>query len=203
MLFDMQRDPGQRQNIANQMVPVAETLLMEVQRWSQQVLAEIPKADTRAFPIGHPGAKYTQLPARDGKAHGNIKRSNRFPNSSFFTNWTGVDDKITWDVELVESGNFEVVLYYTCPVKDAGSTFELRFGESKLTGKIADGFDPPLRGMENDRVERMESYVKDFKPLNLGVVHFEKGKGELALQALDIPGSRVMDFRLLTFERVE
>ncbi|MEX1241977.1 MAG: arylsulfatase [Cyclobacteriaceae bacterium] len=203
MLFDMQRDPGQRQNIANQMVPVAETLLMEVQRWSQQVLAEIPKADTRAFPIGHPGAKYTQLPARDGKAHGNIKRSNRFPNSSFFTNWTGVDDKITWDVELVESGNFEVVLYYTCPVKDAGSTFELRFGESKLTGKIAEGFDPPIRGMENDRVERMESYVKDFKPLNLGVVHFEKGKGELALQALDVPGSRVMDFRLLTFERVE
>lgn len=203
MLFDMQRDPGQRQNIANQMVPVAETLLMEVQRWRQQVLHELPEEDTRPFPIGHPGARYTQMPARDGKAHGNIKRSNRFPNSSFFTNWIAVDDKITWDAEVVESGNFEVVLYYTCPREEAGSTFELSFGESKLTGKIAEGFDPPLRGMENDRVPRTESYVKDFKALNLGVIHFEKGKGELTLKATGIPGSQVMDFRLLMFERVE
>lgn len=202
-LFDMQRDQGQRQNIANQMLPVAETLSAEVQRWREEVLSELPTSDTRSFPLGHPDTRYTQLPARDGQPHGNIKRSNRFPNASFFTNWIHVEDKISWNIEVVESGDFEVVLYYTCPQKDAGSTVELSFGESRLKGHIAEGFDPPLRGMENDRVERTESYVKDFKALNLGVVHFEKGEGQLTLQALKIPGSTVMDFRLLMFERVE
>ena len=202
-LFDMQRDQGQRQNIANQMLPVAEKLSAEVQRWREEVLSELPTSDTRSFPLGHPDTRYTQLPARDGQPHGNIKRSNRFPNASFFTNWIHVEDKISWNIEVVESGDFEVVLYYTCPQKDAGSTVELSFGESRLKGHIAEGFDPPLRGMENDRVERTESYVKDFKALNLGVVHLEKGEGQLTLQALTIPGSTVMDFRLLMFERVE
>ena len=203
MLFDMQRDRGQRQNIANQMAPVAETLLKQAEQWREQVLSELANPDLRPFPLGHPDSKYTQLPARDGVPHGNIKRSNRFPNSSFFTNWISVDDKISWNVELIESGNFDVVLYYTCPQKDAGSTFELRFGESRLKGQIVEGFDPPLRGMEHDRVERTESYVKDFKALNLGTMHLEKGRGELTLQALNIPGSTVMDFRLLMFERVD
>lgn len=202
-LFDMQRDQGQRQNIENQMLPVAEKLSAEVQRWREEVLSELPTSDTRSFPLGHPDTRYTQLPARDGQPHGNIKRSNRFPNASFFTNWIHVEDKISWNIEVVESGDFEVVLYYTCPQKDAGSTVELSFGESRLKGHIAEGFDPPLRGMENDRVERTESYVKDFKALNLGVVHLEKGEGQLTLQALRIPGSTVMDFRLLMFERVE
>jgi uncharacterized protein YceK len=57
--------------------------------------------------------------------------------------------------------------------------------------------------MEHDRVERNESYVKDFKPLKMGTLHVEKGSGQLALRALDIPGSQVMDFRLLMFTRVD
>lgn len=95
------------------------------------------------------------------------------------------------------------MLYYTCPEKDTGSTFELAFGENKLTGKITGAHDPPLTGMEHDRVKRIESYVKDFKPLRLGTMHLTEGKGLLTLKALDIPGSQVMDFRLMTFTRID
>jgi hypothetical protein len=88
-----------------------------------------------------------------------------------------MEDKITCDIEVLDSGKFEVVLYYTCPEKDAGSSFELSLAGSTLTGRILEGHDPPLRGMEHDRVERIESYVKDFKPWNLGVISLEKGRG--------------------------
>jgi hypothetical protein len=56
--------------------------------------------------------------------------------------------------------------------------------------------------MGNDRIERGESYVKDFRPLNLGVIHLAKGPGQLSLKALEIPGATVMDLRLLMFERM-
>ena len=56
--------------------------------------------DERPFVIGHPDATRTQIPARDGVAHGNIKRSNRFPNDSFFLNWTRLEDFISWDCEV-------------------------------------------------------------------------------------------------------
>ena len=58
-------------------------------------------------------------------------------------------------------------------------------------------------GMEHDRFERGESYVKDFRPMKMGRINLEKGSGELALVATDIPGKEVMDFRMLLFHRVE
>ncbi len=159
--------------------------------------------DNRPFLIGDPRAEYTQIPARDGQPHGNIKRSNRWPNCSFFTNWVSLRDEITWDVDVVSDGYFQVELYYTCPKADVGSVFELTLGDSVLISKINEAFDPPLRGMEDDRVKREESYVKDWKPLSIGVIHARKGPAQLTLKALKIPGRSVMDFRLLMFKRVD
>ena len=47
----------------------------------------------------------------------------------------------------------------------------------------------------------MESYVKDFKPLQLGTIDLPQGKGTLTLRALDNPGGQVMEFRLLMLTR--
>jgi arylsulfatase A-like enzyme len=200
-LYDMKADPGQYTDVAEQQPETAAQLRDWVIVWKDDVTNGLGK-DDRPFPIGHPDCRYTQMPARDGVAHGNIKRSNRFPNCSFFTNWTSVDDKITWDAEVLSGGAYEVEIYYTCPAADAGSTIELSFNNAKLIGRIAEPHDPPLRGGENDRVVRMESYVKDFQPLKLGTIRLEKGRGELTLRALAKPGSQVMDFRLIMFTRV-
>ena len=107
------------------------------------------------------------------------------------------------DVEVPESGDFEVTLYYTCPQEDIGSEFQLSFNESSIRAKITEAHDPQLVGMDEDRVVRHNSYVKDWKTLKLQVMHLEKGTGELTLQALNVPGSQVMDFRLLMFERID
>ena len=56
--------------------------------------------------------------------------------------------------------------------------------------------------MENDRVERIESYVKDFKPLRLGSIYLKKGIGVLTLKATKIAGKQAMDFRLMMLKRV-
>ncbi len=116
--------------------------------------------------------------------------------SSYFTNWISADDRITWDVEVANAGDFEAVVYYTCPAKDVGSTFELRFGRSRIQGRVSEAHDPPLVGAEFDRYDRgNESFVKDFRPLRLGTFRLEKGRGELVLRALDVPGRQVMDVR--------
>jgi hypothetical protein len=97
---------------------------------------------------------------------------------------------------VASSGKYEAVIYYTCAEPDAGSTVELRFKQSRIQGKVAEPHDPPLIGAEFDRVPRAgESYVKDFRPLRLGVFHLETGRGELTLRALDVPGKQVMDVR--------
>jgi arylsulfatase A-like enzyme len=200
-LFDMITDPGQLTDISQIEPEITGKLSESVKNWKADVLPGI-SSDERKFPIGHPDFKYTQLPARDGKAHGGITRSNIWPNSSFFTNWTKTDDKITWDVEVLTEGIYEVEIFYTCPEKDVGAVFELSFDGCSLKAKITEAHDPPLRGMENDRVPRTNSYVKDFKSLKAGKIRLVKGSGQLKLQALEIPGSQVMDFRLMMLTKM-
>jgi len=201
-LFDMVNDSGQTTDISIEKPKIAAQLIQAKEKWEKEILSELPKQDPRMFTIGHPDYTFTQLPARDGKAHGNIKRSSRYPNCSFFTNWMSTNDSITWETEVLADGDFDVEIYYTCPPKDVGANFELSFGKEKLKGRITEAYDPPLTGMENDRVPREESYVKDFKPLKMGTIHLIKGKGFLTLKALEIKGSQVMDFRLLMLKRV-
>jgi hypothetical protein len=125
-----------------------------------------------------------------------VKRSAPAPNCSFFQNWTSPDDSITWDVEVATAGRYEAVVLYTCPQADAGSTVELSLNGSRTSAKVAEPHDPPLAGAEIDRVSREgESYVKDFKPLRLGELTLQPGRGSLTLRALDVPGKQVMDVR--------
>ncbi len=200
-LFDMVEDPGQATNVAAKHPALTKELTQDVAQWTKTVVAEMTQG--RPFIVGHPDYQLTQIPARDGHAHGGIKRSNRFPNCSFFTNWKTLDDKITWPVEVAATGDFQVELYYTCPQEDIGSTLELSFNGQKIKTDITVAHNPPLVGAKEDRSARTESLVKDFKGINIGTIHLEKGKGDLTLQALKIPGNSVIDFRLLMLKRVK
>jgi hypothetical protein len=88
------------------------------------------------------------------------------------------------------------VIDYTCPVPAAGSVIELALNGAKVTGKVAPGWDPPLY-TNQDTLPRPdgESQMKEFRPLALGTIKLEKGRGQLTLRALEIPGGYVMDVR--------
>jgi arylsulfatase A-like enzyme len=202
-LYDMVRDPGQARDVAREHPEVAARLAEAASRWKQELLPGL-RDDKRPFPVGYREFPITWLPARDGVPHGNVRRSASAPNCSFFTRWTSPDDRITWDVEVATTGRYEAVLYYTCAAEDVGSTIELGFNGSTLRGKVSEAHDPPLRGAEHDRVPRGgESYVKDFKPLKLGVVALERGRGPLTLRAVEVLGKRVIDLRTVALTLVE
>jgi len=205
-LYDIPEDPGQRIDVGRKHPKVNAELLAAVKKFDNEVASELG-TDDRPFVIAHPGAKRTQIPARDATVHGGLKRSNKFPNCSFFTNWTKTEDKLTWEVEVGASGKYLVEMWYTCPKKDLGSVVQLSFtnkGSFVSVGNLVQqANDPPLRGMENDRSPRTESYVKAFKPMKLGVIELKKGKGMLTLQALKIPGSQALEFRLLMLTIVD
>lgn len=198
-LFDMEADPNQKRDISKEKPDVAARLLAAVQRYAAEVKSLVGP-DDRPYPVGFD--KSTWLPARDGVGHGGVERSARAPNCSFFTKWTKKEDSITWDVEVLQSGAYTAELHYTCPAVDVGATVELTHNQSRITGKITVAHDPPLEGKEHDRLDRgQESYVKAFRPLRLGTIRLEKGRGALALRAIDIPGKQVADVRYLILTR--
>ena len=87
-----------------------------------------------------------------------------------------------------------MVIDYTAA--EAGAAIEVEFKGSKLAGKVAPAWNPPLY-TNQDTIARPdgESQMKEFRPLNLGVVRLEKGRGLLTLRATDVPGKSVMEVR--------
>lgn len=200
-LFDMVNDPGQYHDVSEKFPNEYRQLILAKANWQEEVASELNRDTSRPFTIGHPSVFQTQLPARDAIGHGNIQRSNKYPNSSYLTNWIATTDKITFDAEVLNSGNYEVELFYTCPENDTGSNVKLSFNESNLEFEINEAFNSPLLD-DRDIYPRMEGFVKEFYRKRVGTIYLEKGKGLLTLQATLIPGNQVMDFRLLLLRRI-
>ena len=197
-LFDLKSDPGQDRDIAKDKPEVAANLRRAVEEWSREMLPLVGP-DDRPFPVGH--SKTTLLPARDGVPSGGIERSASAPNCSFFTHWTSTEDRMTWDIEVAESGDYDVDLYYACPPADVGSTVELSFLGSAIRHKITRPHDPPPIGAAEDRVVRTQSYVKDFRPLRIGAIALKKGRGKLVLAAPEVAGRQVAEIRRIALTR--
>jgi arylsulfatase A-like enzyme len=199
-LFDMASDPEQLKPIKNE--KVSRKLREALAKYKMEVLPEYGGGkDERDFVIAHPGSKLTQLPARDAVATGGLKRSNRFPNDSYFESWNSIDDRITWKAEAGESGSFEVEIFYAA--KSGGAKYRLSFKGGELDFVIPNAHDVPKLGAGKDRSPRNESYTKDWARLKVGRIELTKGEGELVLEALKIPGNEAMEFRLLTLRRIE
>lgn len=193
-LYDVETDPEQRTDLSDEHPALADTLRTAVRRWDREVRAELDTTD-RPFPVGHPDAPHTVLPARDGIAHGSIERSNRFPNASFFRSWSSTEDSISWDVRVLRPGRYTAAVHYALAEEDTGAALELSFREASAGTTVTDPFDPPLVGSEHDRIPRQESYVKEFRALELGTFDLPAGRGSLILEAPRIPGNHAPDVR--------
>lgn len=201
-LFEIATDPGQAKNVANSFPAVVQRLTAVAEDFRENVAKDYDR-DDRPFLIGHEDFRYTQLPARDAVGTGAIERSNKFPNCSFLRNWTKDVEKIQFDGVVGASGRYQVELEYAVDPEDVGATIQLQIGQSILQAKISEAATPPLRGQENDRVNRVESYVKDFHRVVIGEMDLVRGQEGVTLKALDIPGSEVLEFRLLMLTRLD
>jgi arylsulfatase A-like enzyme len=213
-LYDMSADPGQKTPINDKAPQIAAQLVDAVTAWRKEMFGiesfanpQTPMAkkmganavDQRPIPVGYREFPITMLPARDGEPRGQVKRSSGAPNCSYFVNWGGTEDSMVWLLDVHTSGRYEVTIDYTCKVPDAGSTIELSFHDSRITGKVGPGWDPPLY-TNQDTLPRPdgESQMKEFRTLSLGEMKLTEGQGPLTLRAIEIPGQSVMDVRRVT-----
>lgn len=213
-LYDMSADPGQKTPINDKAPQIAAQLVDAVTAWRKEMFGiesfanpQTPMAkkmganavDQRPIPVGYREFPITMLPARDGEPRGQVKRSSGAPNCSYFVNWGGTEDSMVWLLDVHTSGRYEVTIDYTCKVPDAGSTIELSFHDSRITGKVGPGWDPPLYSNQ-DTLPRPdgESQMKEFRTLSLGEMKLTEGQGPLTLRAIEIPGQSVMDVRRVT-----
>ncbi len=202
-LFDMTHDPNQTKNVATAFPDEYQQLKSWKEKWLKEVRSELPLQDLRPLIVGNKKMTMTTLPAAEAESMGNIKRSSKHPNDSYFLGWKSNTDKITWNVEVEEDGIFEIEIFYACSEKNIGTALELKFNDASISKNISVANNVPVMGMEHDKVERDESYVKDFKPMKLGNVALKKGKGIMELSSKNLLAPDDLECNMITLRRIQ
>jgi hypothetical protein len=185
-LFDLIKDATQQKAISNLEPERTERMRAAVKNWRSEVIGSAKTQ--RPFLVGHKQRVRTELPAQDGKALGNtVKRSAPAPNCSYFTNWKSEADRIVWDIEVLESGKYEIFIEYTAPPQSVGTKVRCEIGEKVIENEIQREFNSEVRGAEKDRFPRNgESLMKDFGRQSLGSTELVPGRSNLTLSLLEI-----------------
>jgi len=201
-IFDLVSNPEQTEPILNPSDSIRSKLISAKETWIHSVLNNLDRDREETFPVGFKDSKYTQLPARDATSYGQIKRSSKWPNASYFTNWKSKSDSITWNCDILTKGKYKATVYYTCKPAAIGSELLLKQGDNEVKIQITEAHDPPIQGKEYDRVKREESFDKEFKPLVMGELNLDEGLHSIALKASKLKEAEFIEFRLLILEHL-
>ncbi len=191
-LFDIGADPSQAHDVAHLHPKITAELLKQANAHAKEMAEYFNMNSDRPFTVGY--GPSTTLTARDGVPHGNIERSSKAPNNSYFKNWTNTDDSITWDLDVATDGKFQPVIYYTCAAADAGCELKLSVdGGDSVSVIITDAFDPPLYDKTMERVTKSHYFMKDFQPQKCSTLRLPKGRATLRLSVTHLVGKRAID----------
>jgi hypothetical protein len=197
-LYDMQADPSQTKDIANDKPDVLKLLSEAYQTWWADVKKDADKP--RDVPeIGHAEENPIELTTPNGKLSGSMDFGRLPPNNSWIHNWTSTSDTVTWDVNVVAAGDYEIELQYICPQDSAGAKIEVSAGSQHLPATVTGT--PIIAFPSPDRVERKEAYEMQWSRLKPGKLHLEEGRTTIEVKALEKPGAEVMQLKAIWLKR--
>ncbi|MCM2371771.1 arylsulfatase [Aporhodopirellula aestuarii] len=208
-LYDIENDRGELDDVSKQHADIAKQLHSQLIKWRDETNAgKAGESGEPIFAVGHLDAEWTQLPVRDATATGEIRRSSKHPNSTYFFNWVKSDDTIDWNVDVISEGTFDVQLWYGSDESAVGTDLELAFVSdgnvigTPTTAKVKKSTPAGFVADQYDRAPRTEGYEKDWKPMSLGRIRLPEATGTIRLRAPNIQGDSGVEVRLIVLRRV-
>lgn len=185
-LYDMQQDPGQRVDISDQEPVLTAQFADEYNAWFTEVTKNLQ--ESRPIPVGFDASKEVYLPAVESSFSGEI----RFDGISgwsndWLENWVNTSDQVWWNLEVVEAGEYEVIVEYTLAQENVGVQIAATASGETIQTTINDAFDPEFIPSP-DRVERGEVYEKEWALKSVGNITLQKGVQKITVHSIEIPG---------------
>lgn len=194
MLFDMTADPAQKKDVAADHADLAAKLKAAYESWWADVQKGL-KGMPPPLPVGCAARPAVTLLAPECKRTGSVRfKQGRGWANDWITNWTDTQSSVSWSLDVVGAGRYDVTLLYTCPAGDVGSKVRVEAGGASVEAVVAKAHDPePIPSP--DRVPRKEVHEKVWAPLAVGTLDLPKGQTTLRVRALTKPGGQVFDLK--------
>lgn len=199
-LYDMQADPAEEHDLARQEPDLVARLSREYEAWFDDVSSSGLKRPP--IPVGYTEENPVELHAPQAYFSGSLKF---FGGPGFshdwLTDWTGPASRVWFELDVAQAGDFEITLRYACPRADAGSRIRVSVGHQNIEAIVAPA-EAPLVPLPH-RTDNKSSYYTNRRwgLLPVGTLSLRKGPARLRIEAVEAPGSRVMDLKGVILKR--
>lgn len=184
MLFDLAADPGETRDLAPAQPEKAAELRKAFLDWFADVTtgqdyARVP------IEIGRPDEDPVEIDLSWAEMQGNVKAHYRHYNRDHTTDWKAPGDALSWRVDVVRGGTYEVWLDYGCQPSEAGGSYRVSLGSARADLRTEPGGGP-------------DTYVHR----KVGELKLQPGPGAFRIEALRVPGKVLMELHKIRLRRV-
>lgn len=201
-LYDMFTDPSQKRDIAAKNPEVLEELKKVYENWFLDVTSK--GTDSPPIPIGFQGDDTISVVAPDAILKGKIEFNNKYGwDGGWIENWKEVNDSVVWPVEVYTSGTYDFILRYTCDETNVGTEMQLSVNDKHIKGTILHAFTAELAKLPSVTNILSPLVKESWASLSLGRMKLARGRYDIVLQAVNIPGNIVGEFFALEIIKTE
>lgn len=199
-LYDMNEDPGQRTDISDINPELTVQFANEYDKWFDEVTKNLP--ESRPIPVGYEASPITSLPAVESSFTGDIGfHGTSGWSNDWLDNWVNTTDQVWWNLEVLEAGNYEVIVEYTLAKGNEGVILTTKVGEQLIELKIEEAYDLDFIPSP-DRVERGEVYEKQWALKSFGNISLNIGPQKLTIQSPEIPGTNSVELKSILLRKI-
>lgn len=199
-LYDMEADPGQKEDIAAQQPAVMKTLSAAYDAWWRDVTRD--GFDKPAMPVGYAEQNPVRLFAPQAQLSGKLEFfiPQAYANT-WIVNWSEPQDKISFPIDVARAGTYEVSIAYACASADAGSSIRARAGESVTNAARVTTVEAPHLPLAHRDGGKPNYIDRSWGNLKLGTIVLKAGKQDLQIEAIEKKGAQVLELKQVELRR--
>ena len=188
-LYDMAIRAAAQVDVSADHPEVARELAAAHRAWRDETRRESPEAPP-PLPVGHEAAPRVRLRTHLAEVKG-VARQTPWTNG-YLKPWSSTDASVTWKLDVVAAGRYEVRLLYVCAQEDLGAKVKVEACGRSFTATVDRPADPaPVK--TPDRVPRTEADVRNWATLPLGALELDRGYATLRLSVPELPGKQAFE----------
>lgn len=207
-LFDMLKDPGQKQDVAKRHPQVVKKLSSAFDEW----FAGTDAMDLKyhPIPIGHKSRRSFELPANEAvliPGHGKGIKYTGSPAgfaNNWIKEWTDTEAYAEWQLDVDRARTYAVEIKYNLAKENVGTEVAVDFGG---TGRVKTRLDHPFHlplVHKPNRVLPADGYEERaaWAWARLGEIQLPKGKVTMQARALKIPGDASIELKSIRLTKI-
>lgn len=198
-LYDMEADPGETRNLAQQQPGEVARLSKLYEAWYDDISA----GGLRRFPIPVGHAEENPVTLHAPQAYFSGLRFAAGPGFAhdYLTGWTDTESKVWFEIDVAHAGAYDLELRYACAAADAGAKIRVIVGGATLEATAPAALAPVVPLPHRDQPGHQRYVNRQWGTLAVGRLNLPAGRSTLSIEALSCPGKQVLELKGLVLQR--